>query len=268
MSETLQSEQINELATALAEAQYSLEGARKDSNNPFFKSKYADLEACVGALRDPLHENGLSYSQTTRVTEQGTVLVTTLMHKSGQWIKGELPLSAKEANNPQAQGSAISYARRYALSAITGLVQVDDDGEAALGRQPAKKQETPKANPYTPKPAASKPTTTTAKPAATASQPSQPAPTKSGIVEGEEPEPTDAQVVAEAKVPGPEVFKQFQDAGVSNGWTVAQVENWTEKFLADNGIDPDSAETLTAIANQMSWAMVEGGVNYLLNNKP
>lgn len=136
----LQSEDISKLAEALVELQYALEGVKKDSANDYFKSKYADLHSCQGALREPLYANGLAVTQTTRTTESGAVLVTTLVHKSGQWIKGELPLAAKKADDPQAQGSAITYARRYALCAITGLCQMDDDAEAAMQRKDTKKE--------------------------------------------------------------------------------------------------------------------------------
>ncbi|MBX9687368.1 MAG: ERF family protein [Candidatus Obscuribacterales bacterium] len=130
----MQSDDISELAGALCSFQYELEGAKKDSNNPFFKSRYADLESCLDALKEPLHNHGLSVVQTGRISEAGPVLVTTLLHRSGQWIKGELAIVCTKQNDPQAQGSALTYARRYGLCAITGLVQVDDDGEAAKGK--------------------------------------------------------------------------------------------------------------------------------------
>lgn len=139
------SDDINELAAALVSFQYELTGAKKDSANPYFKSRYADLESCLSALKEPLHKHGLAVVQTSKLTNNGPVLITTLMHKSGQWIEGELPLSAAKQNDPQAQGSAITYARRYALAAITGLVQIDDDAELAMGRggktEPVKKLE-------------------------------------------------------------------------------------------------------------------------------
>ncbi len=145
----MQSENVNELATALAKAQGQITGALKDSANPFFKSKYADLAACWDACRRQLSENGLSVIQTTRVTESGVVVVTTLAHSSGQWVRGELPVKAKD-DGPQAQGSGITYARRYALAAIVGLAQIDDDAEAAQGRvtPPEAKVDTRKVNEY------------------------------------------------------------------------------------------------------------------------
>lgn len=129
----MQSEQINELAAALSKAQASITGALKDSANPFFKSKYADLAACWDACRKQLTDNGLSVIQTTDIVADTVVVRTTLAHSSGQWISGILPVKAKD-DGPQAQGSGITYARRYALAAIVGLAQIDDDAEAAQGR--------------------------------------------------------------------------------------------------------------------------------------
>lgn len=128
-----QSESIAELAAALSKAQADITGALKDSSNPFFKSKYADLASCWDACRKQLAANGLAVIQTTDVTDAGVVLVTTLAHSSGQWMRGILPIVTKDAG-PQAQGSGITYARRYALAAIVGLAQIDDDAESAQGR--------------------------------------------------------------------------------------------------------------------------------------
>lgn len=131
----MQSETIGALAAALSKAQADITGALKDSQNPFFKSKYADLASCWDACRKQLAANGLSVIQTTRMTDQGLMLVTTLAHSSGEWIAGEMPVLTKDAS-PQGQGSGITYARRYALAAIVGLAQIDDDAEAAQGRKP------------------------------------------------------------------------------------------------------------------------------------
>ena len=129
----MQSETIGALAAALSKAQADITGALKDSSNPFFKSKYADLASCWDACRHQLAANGLSVVQTTRMTEQGLLLVTTLAHSSGEWIAGEMPVLTKDAS-PQGQGSGLTYARRYALAAIVGLAQIDDDAEAAQAR--------------------------------------------------------------------------------------------------------------------------------------
>jgi hypothetical protein len=127
------SDNINELASALAKAQGQITGALKDSSNPFFKSKYADLASCWDACRKQLTENGLAVIQTTDIVQETVVVVTTLTHSSGQWMRGILPVKAKD-DGPQAQGSGITYARRYALAAIVGLAQIDDDAEAAQAR--------------------------------------------------------------------------------------------------------------------------------------
>lgn len=128
-----QSQTIGALAAALAKAQADITGAVKDSANPFFKSKYADLESVWNACRKPLTSNGLSVIQTTQPTRHGTMLVTTLAHSSGEWIRGYMPILTKDAT-AQSQGSGISYARRYALAALVGVYQTDDDAEAAQGR--------------------------------------------------------------------------------------------------------------------------------------
>ena len=129
----MQSESIAALAAALSKAQASITGALKDSSNPFFKSKYADLASCWDACRRQLADNGLCVIQTTTHTDAGVMLVTTLAHSSGEWIRGTLPVLTKDSG-PQAQGSGITYARRYALAAIVGLAQIDDDAEAAQAR--------------------------------------------------------------------------------------------------------------------------------------
>jgi len=131
----MKSENIGALAAALAKAQSQISGAVKDAANPFFKSRYADLESVWQACRKPLTDNGLSVVQTSRYTEHGLLLVTTLLHSSGEWISGEMPVLVKD-NSPQAQGSGLTYARRYALAALVGIYQTDDDGEAAQGRKP------------------------------------------------------------------------------------------------------------------------------------
>src|SRR5450631_3040335 len=102
------SEQINELATALAKAQGEITGALKDSSNPFFKSKYADLASCWDACRNALSKNGLAVTQFPMTGATGVCLVTTLLHSSGQWMRAELTVHPKD-DTPQAMGSAITY---------------------------------------------------------------------------------------------------------------------------------------------------------------
>jgi len=141
------SESIKEIATALNKVQKTLQAAKKDSVNPYFKSTYADLLSVWNACRESLTTNGLSISQVADMDSEGrAVLETVLMHTSGEWIKGRLPLSTAKVD-PQGQGSAITYARRYSLSAIIGLcTEEDDDAEAATDRKEQKggKAELPK----------------------------------------------------------------------------------------------------------------------------
>jgi hypothetical protein len=122
-----------EIYSALSKAQEEILGALKDSDNPFFKSKYADLASVQDAIRKPFAKNGLCASQVMEPMESGFVLVTILGHSSGQEIVSRLPVTLTDTK-PQAVGSQITYARRYALAAIAGVAQIDDDGEAAHGR--------------------------------------------------------------------------------------------------------------------------------------
>ena len=128
------SDDIKELALALSKTQAILKGALKDSNNPFFKSKYADLASVWEACREPLAANGLSVVQMPcNDTPDSVALETILMHTSGQWISSvfSMPVSKHDA---QAVGTAITYARRYALAAVVGIAPEDDDGNLASGK--------------------------------------------------------------------------------------------------------------------------------------
>ena len=133
---TMQSEQINELATALSKAQSEIQGAKKDCANPFFKSKYADLSSVWDACREPLTKNGLSVIQTTGERDGKQYLYTLLAHSSGQWIKSEMVILLGKPDI-QSLGSAITYSRRYSLAMIAGVCPEDDDGNAAVKPEPA-----------------------------------------------------------------------------------------------------------------------------------
>jgi hypothetical protein len=130
------SENLTDLAAALSKAQGEITGALKDSANSFFKSKYADLASCWDACRTALSKNGLAVVQAPTTLETVTYLETTLLHTSGQWMRSSFVVSPKD-DTSQAMGSAITYARRYALCAFVGVAQVDDDGNAASGRSTA-----------------------------------------------------------------------------------------------------------------------------------
>jgi hypothetical protein len=134
---TLQSEQINELMGALAKAQGEMSHAVKDSVNPHFKSKFADLASVWQACRDPLAKNGLAITQTMDFSGERQVLVTTLGHASGQWIKSIVALPIQKPG-AQELGSCLSYCRRYALASMVGVYQDDDDAEVATKREPVK----------------------------------------------------------------------------------------------------------------------------------
>jgi hypothetical protein len=124
------SDQINELAAALAAAQGEMQNAAMSAENPHFKSKYADLAAIRNATIPSLSKHGLSILQATWVGSTEMLLTTRLMHSSGQWIEAEYPIVFNE--RPHVMGSAITYAKRYSWSAITGIAaEVDDDGNEA-----------------------------------------------------------------------------------------------------------------------------------------
>lgn len=126
------SEQINEIAKALAAAQSEMKAAKKDAANPFFKSAYATLESVSDACLPALNKHGIAVTQTTARLGDGSLITleTTLIHSSGQWIGSVYPVHPTK-NDPQSLGSAITYARRYSLAAIAGVTVSDDDGEAA-----------------------------------------------------------------------------------------------------------------------------------------
>jgi hypothetical protein len=128
-----QSESINKLAMALVKAQAEMGGAVKDSKNPFFKSNYADLTSVIKAIKEPFANNKLAYIQFPIASEKHVGVITRLIHESGEWLEQDyyLPLIKSD---PQSAGSALTYARRYALVAMAGIPTVDDDAESAMIR--------------------------------------------------------------------------------------------------------------------------------------
>jgi hypothetical protein len=127
------SESINELAKALANAQGQMKPAIKDSSNPYFKSKYANIASIWEAIRESLYKNEICVLQDAITTEDGVAVYTRVIHSSGQWIEYgpfEVVLQKKDAHS---LGSATSYAKRYSLSAALGIVaeEEDDDGNTA-----------------------------------------------------------------------------------------------------------------------------------------
>jgi hypothetical protein len=136
-----QSPVIENLGKALSIAQSQMEGAKKDSINPHFRSKYADLESVWQGCRDALANNGLSVVQMPAFEDGMCVLYTQLIHSSGEWIRSRsaAPIVKQDA---QAVGSAITYLRRYALAAVVGVCPEDDDGNGCSDtpRQPEKRK--------------------------------------------------------------------------------------------------------------------------------
>jgi hypothetical protein len=127
----------------LVKFQASVSKVAKEANNPFFKSKYASLANILDTIQKPLSECGLAISQFP----DGNALTTILLHAdSGEWMESSYVMPVAKQNDPQAMGSAMTYARRYALGSILNLnIDDDDDGEKAMGRQIPKKDElTPK----------------------------------------------------------------------------------------------------------------------------
>lgn len=129
-----QSESLDALSKALAAAQGEMKNAVLNRVNPHFKNRYADLAAIRDAVVPALSKHGVAVTQFTDFRDGNSVLVTRLMHESGQWIEGAYPLTPQ--TNPQAMGSQLTYARRYTLSAIAGIsADEDDDAEIATANK-------------------------------------------------------------------------------------------------------------------------------------
>jgi len=127
---------MKEIATAFVKAQKAFGPALKTSTNPHFKSRYADLAACVEAVIDALNANGIALVQVLHECNDGVIVSTTFIHESGEIIDtGKLHVPAAK-HDPQGYGSALTYARRYSLMAACGIAPEDDDGNA--GSKPPK----------------------------------------------------------------------------------------------------------------------------------
>lgn len=140
----MQSENLNELALALSKVQGAIKTAKKDCNNPFFKSKYADLSSVWEACREELSTNQIAVVQGGDDTETHLVVMTTLIHSSGQWMKSKMMISKTMADKGQQKerpmtaqeiGAATTYLRRYSVSSMVGVCPEDDDGNMASGKQ-------------------------------------------------------------------------------------------------------------------------------------
>jgi hypothetical protein len=128
------SDTLTKISPALVAVLAELRGAVKDSKNPHFKNDYASLESVVETVRPVLASHKLGVMQGPGELNHGALTVTTrIIHESGEWIESDLQVPLVKAD-PQAAGSAITYARRYGLMAMLSLPALDDDGEAAHGR--------------------------------------------------------------------------------------------------------------------------------------
>ena len=147
------SESIGEISKALAKAQGTMQPAKFDAKNPFFKSEYATLTSIMAACRPALSENGIAIVQGASVNEKMLTVTTMLTHSSGEFISDDLTMAIIKTG-PQDIGSAITYARRYSLSSMVGIVSdADDDGESSKTQnKPAQRTQNKQSN-KTPVPA-------------------------------------------------------------------------------------------------------------------
>lgn len=137
------SSEIKDLVASLAKAQGVMKPAVFNRINPHFKNRYADFTSCMDACRLPLSENGIAPIQYCETVDGKLNLVTMLAHTSGQWMKSEFPLIPSKMDS-QGIGSAMTYAKRYSLCGMVGIVadeEGDDDGEAAVGRYSQSQQQ-------------------------------------------------------------------------------------------------------------------------------
>lgn len=122
---------MKNIATALVKAQKEFGPALKTSTNPHFRSRYADLSACVEAVLDALNNNGIYLMQLTEEHEAGVKVATTFIHESGEQLSGGSLFMPATKHDAQGFASALSYARRYSLMAACAIAPEDDDGNAA-----------------------------------------------------------------------------------------------------------------------------------------
>jgi hypothetical protein len=135
------SEKNDLIAAAFVRAQGKMGVATRSSDNPFFRSKYANFGEVSEACKPALHDEGIGVIQSPGIPQDKNMIAVTTMflHTSGQWMKDTFEIPCLK-HDPQAGGSAVSYARRYALEAMSGINCQDDDGEKATRSKPSKKK--------------------------------------------------------------------------------------------------------------------------------
>lgn len=126
------------IASAFVKAQKAFGPALKSSTNPHFRSRYADLSACVEAVIDALNANGIALMQKTYECKEGVMVETVFVHESGEVMESGMLHVPAVKHDAQGFGSALTYARRYSLMAACGIAPEDDDGNAASRRPEAK----------------------------------------------------------------------------------------------------------------------------------
>lgn len=134
-----------EFAEAIVKAQGEIEGAKKDKKNDHFRSKYADLASCWDACRDALQANQLAIVQFPCVADDGHIGLETVLvfGPTGETVSQKFYMPLKDKTNPQAAGSALTYARRYALCSVIGICPEDDDGNSAAATTKATSAKVP-----------------------------------------------------------------------------------------------------------------------------
>lgn len=125
------SESISKIAPALLKAQKEIGSAKKEADNPFYHSKFADLGEVMRVCKKPCNDNGITILQPEDADENGNYVETVLLHESGEFISARMRVAVKADNDPQALGSAVSYAKRYCLQSLLLIPSEDDDGEKA-----------------------------------------------------------------------------------------------------------------------------------------
>ena len=135
MAQLLMSESVKNIAPALLKAQKKMGDATKTASNPFFKSSYADLNAIREVVTPALNSEGITLLQPMTAHDGKSFVRTVLLHESGEFFAGDTEIVQAKANDPQAHGSGISYARRYGLQSLLNVGAVDDDGEKAMDRK-------------------------------------------------------------------------------------------------------------------------------------
>jgi len=133
------SESIKQIAPALLKAQKEIGSAKKEAENPFYHSTYADLGEVMRVCKKPCNDNGITILQPEDADENGNYVETVLLHESGEFISSRMRVAVKADHDPQALGSAITYAKRYTLQAMLFIPSEDDDGEKATDHKPQEK---------------------------------------------------------------------------------------------------------------------------------